>query len=354
MYTKYPEIQVQDVVKLLYQSEFGGGHMIADEGKSLERIREESLKIPKRIDDNRQNFINKEMNSWEDIGDGISRIYLTALQDGLREETLNRMFVLTARWKKGTTEGFERKLQELVSCCESGELSFDADELRKYLHAYKERGYPAVSHSDVYRELYQPSYRIADEKFARYYPVFLAIDRAMTRNDGGQNKQLTVAIDGMCGAGKSTLGQLLKQVYDCSLFHMDDFFLRPEQRTPERFAEPGGNVDYERFRQEVLDHLADAEGLSYQVFDCGKWSLGERIYVPCRKLNIVEGSYSQHPYFGNVYDLRFFCGIDPEEQLKRIERRNGPDMLERFRNEWIPMENRYLEHCRIAEKSILL
>ena len=43
-YTKYPEMQVQDAVKLLYQSEFGGGHMISDIGKSLDRILEESLK----------------------------------------------------------------------------------------------------------------------------------------------------------------------------------------------------------------------------------------------------------------------------------------------------------------------
>ena len=39
---------------------------------------------------------------------------------------------------------------------------------------------------------------------------------------------------------------------------MDDFFLRPEQRRPERFAEPGGNVDRERFAAEVLVHTGPA------------------------------------------------------------------------------------------------
>lgn len=33
---------------------------------------------------------------------------------------------------------------------------------------------------------------------------------------------------------------------------MDDFFLRIEQRTPERMTEVGGNVDYERFLETVL------------------------------------------------------------------------------------------------------
>ena len=34
---QYPQMQLQDVVKLLYQSEFGGGHMITSPEKSLDR-----------------------------------------------------------------------------------------------------------------------------------------------------------------------------------------------------------------------------------------------------------------------------------------------------------------------------
>ena len=45
-----------------------------------------------------------------------------------------------------------------------------------------------------------------------------------------------VAIDGKCTSGKTTLASKLAEIYDCNVFHMDDFFLRPEQRTPERFA----------------------------------------------------------------------------------------------------------------------
>ena len=41
-----------------------------------------------------------------------------------------------------------------------------------------------------------------------------------------------VAIDGKCTSGKTTLASKLAEIYDCNVFHMDDFFLRPEQRTP--------------------------------------------------------------------------------------------------------------------------
>lgn len=47
----------------------------------------------------------------------------------------------------------------------------------------------------------------------------------------GDAAPLLVAIDGQCASGKTTLGEMLARRFDCNLFHMDDFFLRPEQRT---------------------------------------------------------------------------------------------------------------------------
>ena len=165
-------------------------------------------------------------------------------------------------------------------------------------------------------------------------------------------KQVIIAIDGACGGGKSTLGQALARKYDCNLFHMDDFFLRPEQRTPERYAQAGGNVDYERFRSEVLKHLPDKGGLTYRPFDCGTMKLGEPRTVPYRRLNIIEGSYSCHPYFGDIYQVRFFAELPKEEQRARILARNGKEKYIRFVNEWIPMEDQYFEAYEIRDKCI--
>ena len=38
---RYPQMQLQDAVKLLYQSEFGGGHMITSPEKSLKSLEDE-------------------------------------------------------------------------------------------------------------------------------------------------------------------------------------------------------------------------------------------------------------------------------------------------------------------------
>lgn len=340
-FARYPEMEITDAVKLLFQSEFGGGHMIANPAKSLEWIQKEWNDSGKDL----------EQQICEEIGDGMYRISLSALSQGLLPETLNQMFVRTADQTVGKKERFQKKLELLLECCQQGELPLDPEEVKTYLNEYQRQGYPPVSHSMRYREAYHPMYRVVAECYARYYPVFLAIDRKLSE---AGDKQVVAAIDGMCGSGKSTLGRILKEIYDCNLFHMDDFFLRPEQRTEERLLEIGGNVDYERFENQVLSHLSDQEGFSYQVFDCGTRTLGEVRQVSYKKLNIIEGAYSQHPYFGDCYDLRFFYGIDEAEQRNRILKRNGAVMLERFVNEWIPMENRYLKAFGIQEKSVLI
>jgi len=168
-----------------------------------------------------------------------------------------------------------------------------------------------------------------------------------------EKARVLVAIDGSCAAGKSTLADQIAALYDCNLFHMDDFFLRPEQRTPERFAEPGGNVDYERFNEELLQPLLAGEAFSYRPFDCSEFALSEPVAVQPKALNIIEGSYCLHDHFGYPYDLVILLTVDEEERRRRILAR--PAFLhERFFNEWIPMEEMYAEHFRIREKADLI
>ncbi len=168
-----------------------------------------------------------------------------------------------------------------------------------------------------------------------------------------QKNCVLIAIDGSCAAGKTTLAQSLAELYACNVFHMDDFFLRPEQRTAERFAEIGGNVDYERFKEEILLPLRSGKAFSYRPFSCSTFTLSEPITVMPQRLNIIEGSYSHHPYFHEPYDLKIFLTVSPELRQKRIMER--PSFLhKRFFDEWIPMEERYFEGFSICEKSELV
>ncbi len=164
-----------------------------------------------------------------------------------------------------------------------------------------------------------------------------------------------IAIDGRCGSGKTTLASMLAREFDCCLFHMDDFYLQAWQRTPERLAEVGGNVDYERFRREILDPVQNGESVAYRPFDHSIMRIGSECReIPPKRLNIIEGSYSQHPYFEDPYDLRIFVTVSDAVRIARIRARNGEEKLKRFLDEWIPKEEAYFSRFGIEEKSLVI
>ena len=88
----------------------------------------------------------------------------------------------------------------------------------------------------------------------------------------------------------------------------------------------GKCVDYERSPGRGPKQLGEQRRFfSYQLVQpCQAFSPGADVWQVLEQTNIVEGSSSQNPYFGDSYDLRLFCRIGTEEQLQRILRRNGP------------------------------
>ncbi len=161
-----------------------------------------------------------------------------------------------------------------------------------------------------------------------------------------QQASLIIAIDGRCASGKTTAATELSQIFNAPIIHLDDFFLRPEQRTPQRYQQPGGNVDYERLVEEVFEPLITHENFYYRPFDCQTMTLQQPVLFEQNRLVIIEGSYSMRPEFRKYYDLTCFFDVDAVEQLKRIEIRN-PDKVNMFVEKWIPYEEKYFTHFDI-------
>jgi len=179
--------------------------------------------------------------------------------------------------------------------------------------------------------------------------VFAAIEEQLK-----WKKSIIIAIDGNSGAGKSTLAMEIKEQWDANLFHMDDFFLPVVQKTQERLAIPGGNVDWERVRAEVLIPLSVGIDFTYRPFHCRTQSPGEAIMVSTEHLSIVEGVYSMHPALMPYYSLTVFMAVLPATQRKRILARSDSIVLKRFETEWIPLENTYFSTYRIKDKSDII
>lgn len=332
---RYPALQVQDLLKGLHQSAFGCGHFVTDAG--MELLRQELLCPGGRAD-------------IEPLDGDYCRVHLGYLKEsGLAPETLFRLFVLSAREPSEETNRLEGKLAALLEAAEGGALPFSPAEVRGAVEDWRSRAFPALHHSPAFRAAHHPAYRVIRKDFARLLPLLAAIDQRRA-----DRERVLVAIEGGAGSGKSTLADLLARIWDCNVFHMDDYFLRPEQRTPERLAEVGGNVDRERFYQEVLRPLTQGGTVRFQRFDCRTGSLQPQAEAGPKALTIVEGAYSTHPAFGDCYDLSVFLRIPPELQRQRILARNGKAWGQRFFDEWIPMEQRYFEQTRVLERCDLI
>ena len=180
-------------------------------------------------------------------------------------------------------------------------------------------------------------------------PLLVRIDRLMA-----ERERVLVAIDGGSASGKTTLGALLQSIYACPVFHMDDFFLRPEQRTPERYSEPGGNVDRERFLSEVLLPLREGKAVDYRRFDCKTFTIASPRRIEPGRLNIIEGAYAMHPDLAPYYDLTVFLAVSAEKQRERILKRNAPAHAKQFFDRWIPFEQRYFDALDVRNRCDLI
>ncbi len=338
---KHPSMQPQDVVKLCYQAAFGAEHLLSD------------ISAAKRYFDAEFDATEpREGQLFECLSDDICRVDLGVWKNiGMPSEWLFNMFAASAGVKKDASSDFEKYL----ICAEKafdGKVCFSIDEWRGFLAEYRTHGGGAVHHSDLYREKEKPAYRIVNSRFLRIFRLLEKLN--YTSKASGVR---VIAIDGRAASGKTTLSEILRAVLGASVVRMDDFFLPPSLRAVDRLSEAGGNIHYERFCEEVIPFVGKKEGFSYGVFDCGSMSICGVCSVDASEWRIVEGSYSHHPKFGDYADYKVFCTVPPEEQMRRIISRNGERMAERFKKEWIPMEEKYFEAfdvCRRADEEIKL
>ena len=185
--------------------------------------------------------------------------------------------------------------------------------------------------------------------------IFDGLDALIRRAEAllREKGRAVIAIDGRCGSGKTTLAGRLAARWDCTLLHADDFFLRPEQRTPARLAQPGGNFDRERFYAEALAPLLAGRDALYRPYDCHAGCLRPPVAAPLRPVILIEGSYCCHPDLWGCYDLHVFVTAPLDVRLARLTRRPGVD-LAAFRTRWIPLEEAYFAAERLEERCDIL
>ena len=165
---------------------------------------------------------------------------------------------------------------------------------------------------------------------------------------------VVLALDGRCGSGKTTMAAALAEQFpDSIVLHTDDFYLPPADRVPGWEQTPCANMGLARLRDEVLAPARAGKPALYRAYSCR-----EGAYLPPRPLGpaplvIVEGSYSHHPSLAPYYDIRIFVTCSPDEQARRLCRREG-ERYSNFVERWIPLEEGYFANYSIEENAEMM
>lgn len=200
-------------------------------------------------------------------------------------------------------------------------------------------GLSAVHHSPAYREAYDPHYRVLRTAYGGYFPALLA-----AAGWRGAADQPVVAIDGPLRQRQERPGR--PDGAAPSLQRGPHGRLLSPSGPPGRElgADPGWKYGLARFLQEVLVPAGAGAQIRCRPYDCRSGTLREGTTLPARPLTVVEGSYSQLPLLSARYDLRMFLTCAPEEQRRRLERREGAHFAA-YESRWMPLEERYIRQC---------
>lgn len=151
LFSMYPRMEAQDVFKYLHQSVFGCGHFVHDRARGIA-------------------WIEEEMKTAQPDGHGIvfldgDFVRVPVGYKGLGAEALFERFFLSSSMPCGTVKDLEKRLCVLRALAQSGEIPLSSEMLNEALQAWQAAGYPSLHHSETYRRLYHPAYRVVHRSF---------------------------------------------------------------------------------------------------------------------------------------------------------------------------------------------
>lgn len=309
---KYPHSTTSDYLKLIYQSEFGPGHLIKSKSSSLNYLIEEIESI-KVINDN--NVL------YEYISNDFIRVNLDIYKKyNLDLCKLNTLFQETSMLIH--KNNLSKKLDILESCIGPSEdiTAFRSTPVQMH-------------HSEIYKKYYDPHYRLISSNLIDSNFKSLLLDDYLSNLSKKlpNNKIYFIALEGRCCSGKTTI---TKNIKNASVIHADDFFSNT--------SEP---LDFNRLKN-VLLNLEPNKINTYEIFNCMSKNINDAYSFKktdiLKKIVIVEGVYSYHEAIRDIYDEVIYINSSDNQLQRLLNRCNGnSDLYNKFINIWIPREELY-------------
>jgi uridine kinase len=157
-----------------------------------------------------------------------------------------------------------------------------------------------------------------------------------------ETRPVLVGIDGLGGAGKTTLADSIAEARpDVQVIHGDDFY-GPEERDWRSWTARQGYqryFDHERLSAELLEPLRHGRPARFRRYDWGEKTLGEWVDVAPHGLVVVEGVYLLRPQLRQAWDLSVFVEVPRHVRGARLAARGQDDAgwIER----WMAAEDYY-------------
>jgi uridine kinase len=136
-------------------------------------------------------------------------------------------------------------------------------------------------------------------------------------------KVFAIAIDGKCGAGKSTLAEDIKKYlkansFEISIIHLDSF-IRPK-KFRSYYSSPK-DYDFERVLNEVLIPLKNGKRALFDLYDWSSDSFKKQDIINPPTVLIIEGVNSCDKSLKDYMDFMIFVNLDKETRKQRVLKR---------------------------------
>lgn len=175
------------------------------------------------------------------------------------------------------------------------------------------------------------------------------------------DRTIIIGIDGLGGAGKSTISEALKHFLEeekcpVTILHIDDFIHTKAIRYNDDYAEWECYYylqwRYDYLVNEVIQPLRGGDFCKkIELYDKENdtYYLSE-IYIPSGSIVVIEGVFLQRKELRDMFDCMAYIDVPEEIRLNRVLKRDGyigdAEQIERkYRERYFPAEHHYLKTC---------
>jgi uridine kinase len=180
-----------------------------------------------------------------------------------------------------------------------------------------------------------------------------------------------VGIDGLGGAGKSTIVSSLKlklqnQNYNCYVLHIDDFihpkYIRYDESKEEWYCYYNIQWRYDYLVKEILLPIKEGNRLDKQIelYDKERDTyILETISIPQGSILLLEGIFLQRKELKNYLDFTVYLDVSQDVRLKRILLRDTyigelQDIRRKYERRYFPAEEKYISEYSPIENADLV